>query len=72
MRNSVKETYIKSGEVIFFPKHSIWGKLKCEDGEEIKFCSTSFHSRPARYPRVGDKIDVIFNHNNEFIAARLK
>lgn len=58
------------GAVIRFDRETCWGVLVSE-GRRREFHSTCFHGgRPARFPRVGEKVEVVLNERDAIVEVR--
>lgn len=63
-------TWIERGTVLSFNDETKYGYLTLQ-GQTRQFHSTSFHGgRPARWPIVGESVDVVFNPDGAVVEVR--
>jgi hypothetical protein len=53
------EITVKKGVVVAFNRETCMGEAEA-GGRIVKFHSTSFGSSPARWPRIGDRVELIY------------
>lgn len=62
----------KLGVVKEFDRGNHYGRVALDDDTFIDFHTTFFHSgRPARFARVGDRVRVVFNHEDKPVEVRV-